>query len=746
MNSLCYRSRQQTTKRGMLLILVLCMLTLFLIMGATGLVLATRARESALAFSAATSSRSAVSTLARQLLDEALLKLVRGPSMPTKVSESLLEDKYATALTGTLVSITPQANTPLLRATVSGITTTVPMAMNGRVISFAPRGNDPAIPLSYRILRAEDPGIFWLINERPTTPTPMPAAGCEVVINGREFLNEPWDAFDAENPFLTYMEPNTNGDVTLRRPAFGALSQPAEVDNDNDGVADGIWLTGTTNFFPPVAANGGGEIKCSVSYLVLDLDGRINVNAHGAPPNSTQAGLGPADIDASAIFTPAVWNLLMSGGTPLGTGTTPSATNWRPAPALGIAVEGRYGPASNMPNNLDPYRQRLDIDAPRPMEYAGNGGANVYTYGELERILRSFDADAATLPARLAALLDTSAQRARMAATSDSWDTPGMTGNAMIKTGTLSTLDSLAPEVAVGLRFNLNRKWNGNSANDRKAFFEDFYHSLIAAGVPATQTTAQWVANVVAFRDNDASQSHQYQIPNVGTVQGVEPPTSQSGAGILGNWNRGEFVSTSELLAIPSVTQQQLQDHIDTETLPLMTSLAASLPVILEAVHVPSRFASSAISVPPQSVQAVGLNDLLDNQLSRWREPGRVNANTCSQQVWNAASGESGGNPFLTQPAKTPRDILTTVFTNTNCIPMATTVRDRANRLGSVATIRSNVFAVWITLKLENSSAGGTPPSYHRLFAIVDRSIPVAYRPGETLNVRDAIRLQRFLE
>jgi hypothetical protein len=69
-----------------------------------------------------------------------------------------------------------------------------------------------------------------------------------------------------------------------------------------------------------------------------------------------------------------------------------------------------------------------------------------------------------------------------------------------------------------------------------------------------------------------------------------------------------------------------------------------------------------------------------------------------------------------------------------------------AIRLSNVATTRSSVFAVWITLKTTDSSPGASGPSYRRLFAIVDRSIPVGYSRGETLNSRDTIRLQRFLD
>jgi hypothetical protein len=36
--------------------------------------------------------------------------------------------------------------------------------------------------------------------------------------------------------------------------------------------------------------------------------------------------------------------------------------------------------------------------------------------------------------------------------------------------------------------------------------------------------------------------------------------------------------------------------------------------------------------------------------------------------------------------------------------------------------------------------------TYRRLFAIVDRSIPVGYCPGVNLNARDTLRLVRYLE
>jgi hypothetical protein len=67
-------------------------------------------------------------------------------------------------------------------------------------------------------------------------------------------------------------------------------------------------------------------------------------------------------------------------------------------------------------------------------------------------------------------------------------------------------------------------------------------------------------------------------------------------------------------------------------------------------------------------------------------------------------------------------------------------------RLANTATIRSNVFAIWVTVKITDDSANAPSPVTKRAFAIVDRSIPVGYSPGKDLNVRDCIRILRFLD
>ena len=51
-----------------------------------------------------------------------------------------------------------------------------------------------------------------------------------------------------------------------------------DVDNDNDGVPDSIWIDPG---LPVVTRPDGRRYKRLVAILIKDLDGRINLNAHG---------------------------------------------------------------------------------------------------------------------------------------------------------------------------------------------------------------------------------------------------------------------------------------------------------------------------------------------------------------------------------------------------------------------------------------------------------------------------------
>ena len=77
---------------------------------------------------------------------------------------------------------------------------------------------------------------------------------------------------------------------------------PWDVDNDNDGIRDSMWV----DFGAPVMENSDGRlVKPMAAILVLDMDGRLNLNAHGSEDvaNPGNFGLPIAGTDTSLLPT-----------------------------------------------------------------------------------------------------------------------------------------------------------------------------------------------------------------------------------------------------------------------------------------------------------------------------------------------------------------------------------------------------------------------------------------------------------
>jgi hypothetical protein len=718
----------QSDRRGVLLLLVLSCLTLFMMLGAIMLVLATRARTTARAFAAASSEASRDDARIRAALDEALMTLLRGPrtGVSGTIPESILGDCYGTAaLSGTITALS-FTNSGTLQATLSGFTAATPLALNGRVLTIKPQAGDPALAGSYRIINFTS-GAATLSNLRGAQPfqqrpTLFP---CAAIVNGRDFDgsagNESWDKPDAANPYLTDAKPDGVG-LQILRPAFGTVSGSCAVDNDADGIGDGIWLS---DVLPAQPQENGSTLTFKVSYLVLDLDGRFNVNAHSGV---TSGSLGPAAVESgTATFPQGGWMRAISGtGVQFPAATPASVTQRRPTPELGYPGEGRFGMLSGTTN---PYTLRLDLNGPRSSvpsltgERVGAGAiASLFTYGELERVVRPFDADSASLPPRLAAIFGDDAQKARMFVTTDSWDTTALTGTAASKITSGTSAAGLPQDVVEGRRFNLNAPMTS-----KETYCDWLYNVIVAAGV-SNDKTRQWVANVADFRDKDTDAS---SIMISGTsVTGYD---AEEYTGLGGNSGSELFSSIGQLLRVPRGSKQELSDPAlpAPEKVKVRQSLVLDYPVILDAVTVPSLFAGAIAANP-------------------CREPGRVNVNTSIDEVWKAVIDEDKSNPF--DPAKTAGEMLVNptnhafIFSDPTNLPYTAVRMNRADRLANIATTRSNIFAVWITVEVSESVPSPQPQRYGRLFAIVDRSIPVGFRPGWNLNARDTVRLIRYLD
>jgi len=165
-------------------------------------------------------------------------------------------------------------------------------------------------------------------------------------------VNEPWDAIDYQNMFLgaddlvnNIVYPSFDSQrlfdhATEDRANFRAFGRPGDalhVDNDGDGELDSVWM----DIGLPVQTDENGRFyKPLVAYRVVDLDGRLNLNAHGNmfdaaddrqatpdyllgentinPPAAYQTlgwgqGYGPGEISLSNILTPLEYQQVLAG-------------------------------------------------------------------------------------------------------------------------------------------------------------------------------------------------------------------------------------------------------------------------------------------------------------------------------------------------------------------------------------------------------------------------------------------------
>jgi hypothetical protein len=122
---------------------------------------------------------------------------------------------------------------------------------------------------------------------------------------------------------------------------FDPMSGPWDVDNDRDGIPDSVWID---IGLPAKVSRDGRRYKPLVAVLCLDLDSRLDLNAHGNAAQLLSEYLDP-------ITSPGNVAGIANGeqiSPPRGRGYGPAEIN--PAPILGTGSEaialllGRYGP------------------------------------------------------------------------------------------------------------------------------------------------------------------------------------------------------------------------------------------------------------------------------------------------------------------------------------------------------------------------------------------------------------------
>jgi hypothetical protein len=441
--------KTNSNRRGVTLLFVLTLIVLFLLMGASFVLIANQFRRSAVVLGRIKVRRDD----ARTLVNRAFYDVFRGPRLDDPRSplrgHSILEDMYGygwkqSNIPGTelifvdpiaggsqggmyrITNLVPGALQEILDTTPSsyltaktnlnlaGLVISIVSATNtvtgnsvtfppvsGRIVQFDRATNDATIIFDYDVsgilsdIVGNNQRVFEIVvNNRPFAGTGAGIFNRNAAINTnalsidalrpnqtrdftipstppkmrdqfiRDYLwgsfdnatepnrlstNEDYDAADYQNMFLALVETERNNPNPTRvipsfdRPTLRAYStandpppapagnQPSRadfrafgnsvgtvVDNDGDGFNDSVWI----DIGLPIQTDVKGRVyKPLVSYMCVDMDGKINLNAHGnlaqldpnfyktplpllngVPSTSVGQGYGPPEIDLRQVF------------------------------------------------------------------------------------------------------------------------------------------------------------------------------------------------------------------------------------------------------------------------------------------------------------------------------------------------------------------------------------------------------------------------------------------------------------
>ena len=218
-----------------------------------------------------------------------------------------------------------------------------------------------------------------------TNEMPTPFTVASGLLSEPGYTNEPWDAADFANPFLAGFGRNGEFIPSFYRPraitnlgfvpdvftnnlkgrpffhAFdeGTVGMP-DVDTDNSGTPDSFWM----DLGMSIVTNSNGQrFKPLFAIQIRDLDGLLNVNAHGNITHTRTDGF----VDTAQTFAGGQPN------TPRGLGMGPPEINILDAlggdtTKLQAILAGRYGPDGLPGNGVNSFRSCLLYTSPSPRD------------------------------------------------------------------------------------------------------------------------------------------------------------------------------------------------------------------------------------------------------------------------------------------------------------------------------------------------------------------------------------------
>ena len=237
-------------KSGVLLLVVLSMLTLFMLLGVTYLVLAARVRATSRAFLKYAQDEAEGNVVVAPLLRSAAMQVIRGTQNSCSVirGHDLLGDKYGNSQRKTVVPLEMQANGQLLRLWVQANLDFIVGLKAGRVMTFLDDAPPALRNTSARIVATDESGYHW-IEVPPGVPSATVISGTwSVLINDRDFSGP---GFGYPNENTPYYPGKTllNASALLPNAAIPAdIAYPQNLsgaNEDYDAIDEQNWALGT---------------------------------------------------------------------------------------------------------------------------------------------------------------------------------------------------------------------------------------------------------------------------------------------------------------------------------------------------------------------------------------------------------------------------------------------------------------------------------------------------------------------
>ena len=190
----------------------------------------------------------------------------------------------------------------------------------------------------------------------------------------RALVMRPIGGPGGDHPAFTGSNPEFTADLNADGLPDGWFEGPWDVDNNGDGIPDSIWIDAGLS---PVAAEDGRLYKPLVAAYIVDMDGRLNINA--------VEGLERAKARAN----PSLQNFTsVDSVVPVGPGALPMGSTGAENGALGLGygpadISMQLGPQPNLIRQRYAGKRRAGTDLVEPYLALGAGDAPLPPWEEL---------------------------------------------------------------------------------------------------------------------------------------------------------------------------------------------------------------------------------------------------------------------------------------------------------------------------------------------------------------------------